>query len=167
MITFNFSLEPFEYKRWKLVLATVGREAGGEAIVVSKSHDRETDTYSYWYFDEKHVGLIFCTDVSVLHGGKPTWETDIHPLEYQQPSPERPPTDEPPDYAAPIIGVLRDKSPMPERPFPAEQSAYVTRVVDALAQWPNRDLRLLIPGKAVRDIIVRKQEIKRPEGGMR
>ena len=164
MITFNFSLEPFEYKQWKRVLATIGREAGGEAMVVGKSHDWETDTSSYWFLDENHVGLIFCKDVSVLHGGKPTWEIDINPLEYQIPGPERRPTDELPDYAARIreMGSLQYEWPKLGWPSAAEQSAYVARVVAALAQWPDRDLRLMIPGKAVRDIIVRKQETEWP-----
>lgn len=130
MIAFRFSLEPWTDDHGiRLEIASVGRAVDGDATVVWLHHDPESDGYLYGYWGDGIFGKILVNQITARIGDEPKWE---------------------------VFGAAFWYDP-PRADFPsqAKQRVCLACVIDALAQWPEGDVRLANPGQAVRRIVLR------------
>jgi hypothetical protein len=128
--TFSFSLGPWSDHGNQRGLALIGREVGGDASIVSLHHDVESDIYLYGYRENDNFGKAFVQHTDSRHGDLPIWEVEVAALRYE----------------GTRAGLELTRS---------QRLACVGKIIDALSQLPDSDVRRAVPGKILRQVIVR------------
>lgn len=126
--TFSFSLGPWRDNHGnQMQVAVIGREVGGNATIVQLHHDFESDGYLYGYWENDVFGKAFVRRLDRQHDDPPVWEVDVAVLRHEG------------------AGFALAQS---------QHTACVAKIIDALSQWPDFDVRLAVPGKVLRRVVV-------------
>lgn len=130
MRSFSFSLEQWN-DHGVVGLAAVGREVGGDAVVVClHRYWEENGAYLYGYWCQGLFGKIF-----VERGAEGQEERR---------------------WTA-VIGYLENEVDPSQPPSVSQYERAAAQIVDALRQWPESDLRFAVPGVSLRQVDLRKR----------
>jgi hypothetical protein len=128
MPSFSFALEQWN-DHGVVGLACVGREVGGDAVVVRLHRYWETGGYLYGYWCQGLFAKIFVDQDPEDREGR-RWKAKI--------------------------GDLVNEADPSQRPSLSRRESAAARIVDALRQWPESDLRFVVPGALLREVDLRK-----------